>query len=248
MSGTLVRVLAGTAPVIAGLVAAAFLAPPEQPLVGQLVLFSWGLGGILLAERLLFGPGWGRAAAALGFVTPRTRALVVALIVSLPMWLFLPVYGWFAGIPIGLNPNWLAILLGVILVNGIAEEAIHRAFIFGHLRRERLFAAAATISAAIFAVQHIYLMFTIGAVAGFASILLALFLAFPLAFLYERGGSSIGAPAILHTSSNAPMMLFVTSDVAGIVVLPHMSVVLVSIYLSFAFARWLRGPAFAASV
>ena len=65
-------------------------------------------------------------------------------------------------------------------------------------------------------------------------------LAFPFAFLYERGGNSLGAPAILHTSSNAPMMLFVVPDAAGDVLLPHMAVVLASMYLSFAFRPWLR--------
>ena len=133
-----------------------------------------------------------------------------------------------------------AILLGVVLVNGLAEEFIHRAFVFGNLRRERSFVAAAWISAAIFAAQHLYLMISLGAVAGGASVLLALLLAFPLAFIYERGGNSLAGPAILHTSSNAPMMLFVTPAVAAQVILPHMAVVLASIYLTFLFHRWMR--------
>jgi hypothetical protein len=83
-------------------------------------------------------------------------------------------------------------------------------------------------------------LFTIGAIAGIASVLLAFAVAFPLALLYERGGNSLGAPAILHTSSNAPMMLFVVPEAAGGVVLPHMAVVLASMYLSFTFRPWLR--------
>ena len=79
-----------------------------------------------------------------------------------------------------------------------------------------------------------------GTVAGVASVVLGLALAFPLAFLYERGGNSLSAPAILHTSSNAPMMLFVIPESAGDVLLPHMAVVLASMYLSFAFRPWLR--------
>ena len=141
-----------------------------------------------------------------------------------------------------LNPDWLSILLGVILVNGLAEEFIHRAFVFGNLRREHSFAVAAGISAAIFAAQHLYLMISMGAVAGGASVVLALLLAFPLAFIYERGGNSLAGPAILHTSSNAPMMLFVTPAVAAQVILPYMAIVLVSIYLTFLFHRWLGAP------
>ena len=237
---TLLKILAGAVPVIAVLVAAAFLVPPDFPLLlRQILLFICGVGGMFIAERALFGPDWSRVRAALGFVSPRWRAVLVALAVSLPMWLFLPLYGWTFAIPIAVNPGWLAILIGVILVNGLAEEVIHRAFIFGHLRRQLSFANAATISAVTFALQHIYLVFTMGMVAGGASVLLALLLGFPLALVYERGGNSLAAPAILHTSSNAPMVLFVSAEAASAVILPHMAVVLASMYLSFAFARWM---------
>ena len=240
---TLTKVLIGSIPVIVVLVAAAFFTPPEFPLLArQVLLVAWAGIGIFVAEYLLFGPGLGRIATAMGLVTPRWRSVVVALIVSLPMWLYLPIYGWATGTPMALNADWLAILLGVILVNGLAEEFIHRAYVFGHLRRDRSFAAAAAISAAIFGAQHVYLMITMGPVAGGASILLALLLAFPAAFIYERGGNSLAGPAILHTSSNAPMMLFVTPAVAAQVILPYMAIVLASAYLIFAFHRWLGAP------
>jgi hypothetical protein len=128
----------------------------------------------------------------------------------------------------------------VFLVNGLAEEVIHRAFIFGHLRQTRPFRMAAAISAVVFAAQHAYLLFIVGVVAGTVSMLLALIVAFPLAFLYERGGRSLGAPAILHTSSNAPMMLFTIPDGPGPVTVAHMAVVLISMCLSLAFGPWLE--------
>lgn len=237
---TLTKVLIGSVPVIAVLVAAAFFTPPEFPLfLRQVLLVIWGVGAIFVAERLLFGPDARRAITAMGFVSPQVRAVVVALIVSIPMWVFLPIFGAAAGIPVTFNPDWLAILVGVILVNGFAEEVIHRAFVFGHLRREHSFAVAAWISGAIFAAQHLYLLVSMGPVAGGAAVLLALGLAFPLAFLYERGGNSLAGPIILHTSSNAPMMLFATPELMTAAILPHMVVVLGSMYLSFAFARWL---------
>lgn len=194
----------------------------------------------MVAERRLFGSGWRQIVSALGFVAPRPRAVLVAMVVSLPMWLFLPMYVRSIDAPSSLTPGWLPILLGVILVNGVAEEVIHRAFIFGHLRETRSFWTSATISAGIFGVQHLYLLLTIGTVGGMASVALALAVAFPLAFLYECGGNSLGAAAILHTSSNAPMMLFVIPEAASEVLLPHMAVVLVSMYLSFALRPWLR--------
>ncbi len=237
----LLLLLVGSIPVIAILVSAAFVLPPDMPvLLRQVLLCVVGVAGITVAERRVFGSGWRRVIATLGFVAPSPRTVVVAMVVSVPMWLFLPVYGRLTGAPASLNPDWLPILLGVILVNGVAEEVIHRAFIFGHLRETRSFWSSATISAVIFAVQHIYLLLTIGAVAGIASVVLAFAVAFPLAFLYERGGNSLGAPAILHTSSNAPMMLFLVPDATGEVLLLHMAVVLASMYLSFAFRPWLR--------
>ncbi|MGE0592343.1 MAG: lysostaphin resistance A-like protein [Vicinamibacterales bacterium] len=235
------RVLVGSVPVIAILVAAAFVTPPGFPLLlRQVLLCVIGVAGIATAEALFFGGGGKRTLVALGFVVPRATAVWVAVVVSLPMWLFLPLHGWLTHVPVTLNEEWLSILLGVILVNGVSEEVIHRAFVFGHLRETRGFWASATISAAVFAAQHTYLLATMGAVAGGASMALALAVAFPLALLYERGGHSIGGPAILHTSSNAPMLLFVPPEAASVVLLPHMAVVLASMYLSFALRPWLR--------
>ena len=240
---TFLKVLIGSIPVMAGMVAAAFFTPPELPLaLRQVLLFAWAVVGTFGAEYLLFGPDARRSIAAMGLTPPRWRAVVVATIVSLPMWIGLPLYGSATGMPIQLNPGWLSILLGVILVNGLAEEVVHRAFVFGHLRRERSFASAAGVSATIFATQHLYLTVTLGAVAGGASIVLAFLLAFPLAFIYERGGNSLAGPAIVHTSANAPMMLFATPVVATQVILPYMAIVLCSIYLTFAFHRWLEDP------
>ncbi len=100
------------------------------------------------------------------------------------------------------------------------------------------------IGAAIFAAQHLYIIVSTGPVPGIAAVLLAVFLTFPLALLFERGGNSIAGPVVLHTSSNAPIMLFaLPSEAMGSILLPHMAVVLVSMYLSFAFVGWLGSPA-----
>ncbi len=236
---TLTRVLVGAVVLIVPLIAAAFLTPPDFPLLArQVLLAAWGVGGTLIAERLLFGTGWRRATEDVGFVAARPPALAVALLAALPMWLFLPAYALVTGLPLTVTPEWLAVLIGVVLVNGLAEEVIHRGFIFGHLRREMGFLAAATISAAIFAAQHLYLMATIGVVPGFASVVLAAALGYPLAFMFEAGGRSLGAPAILHTGSNAPIVLFVLpAEATASILMPHMAVVLVSIYLCMLFRR-----------
>jgi membrane protease YdiL (CAAX protease family) len=232
--------------VIAPLVAAAWLPPGFPHLVRQGLLCIWGVGAILVTERVLFSDTLKDALRALGFVRARKSTLTVVLIACLPMWAFLPLFAWTNGNAFDLRPEWLSLLLGVVLVNGVTEEVIHRGFVFGHLRRGRSFATAATVSAMIFAAQHLYIIVTMGWMIGLASVLLAALLAYPLAFVFDRG-NSIAGPAILHTSSNAPVMLFaLPEDFMTIALLPHMVVIVVSLYLLFIVQQFLverRRPA-----
>jgi membrane protease YdiL (CAAX protease family) len=234
-SNTWVKVYAAAILVIIPLVAAAWFIPPDFPmLLRQVLLCAWGVGATLAAERLLFSRTWRQARQTVGFVPARLPAVVVALLASLPMWLFLPLLAWLRNTPIQLQPDWPALLVGVILVNGITEEVLHRGFVFGHLQQEHSFIRAATLSALLFAAQHLYLIFSIGWTAGLASVLLAALLTFPLVYSYARGGNSLGGPAILHTSSNAPMIILaLPQSFVVTALLPHMGVVLVSIYLVF---------------
>lgn len=240
-SSSIFKVCAPAITVIIPLIGATGFIPPGFPLLlRQIVLCGWGVGAILAAERLLFSGTLGESVRVIGFVPARTPAVVVAFLVSVPMWLFLPIFARFNGVAVTLRTDWLALLAGVVLVNGIAEEVIHRGFVFGHLRRGRSFASAATVSAMLFAAQHLYLVLTIGWAPGLASVLLAAFLAFPMAYLFERGGRSIGGPAILHTSSNAPVLIFAfPGSFVATALVPHMGVILIALYLVFAFRRFL---------
>jgi membrane protease YdiL (CAAX protease family) len=231
MSSTwIARVVGPAIVVILPLVAAAWL-PSGFPYLVRQVLFSvWGVGAILAAERMLFSGSLTEALRAVGFVPERKATLEAVLLASLPMWAFLPLVTWITGTAPDLRPEWLSLLLGVVLVNGVAEEVIHRGFVFGHLRPGRSFAAAATLSAMVFAGQHLYIIVTMGWTIGLASVLLAALLAYPLAFVFDRGHSLAG-PAILHTSANAPVMIFtLRDDVMAMVLLPHMGVIVVSLY------------------
>jgi membrane protease YdiL (CAAX protease family) len=131
----------------------------------------------------------------------------------------------------------------VILVNGITEEVLYRGFVFGHLQQEYSFNRAAMLCASLFAAQHLYLIFSIGWISGLASVVLAALLTLLLVYIFARGGNSLGGPAILHTSSNAPMLILILpqSFVAS-ALLPHMGVVLVSIYLVFVLYRFSVRP------
>jgi len=203
-STTLVKVYIAAILIIIPLIAAAWFTPPDFPmLLRQILLCAWGVGATLVAERLLFSQNWQQAWQVVGFVPVRSRAVLVALLVSLPMWLFLPLLAWLQDTPIRLQPDWLALLVGVILVNGITEEVIHRGFVFGHLQQEHSFSRAATLSALLFAAQHLYLIFSIGWTSGLASVVLASLIAFPLAYIYRRGGNLLGSGYPAHQFERA---------------------------------------------
>jgi membrane protease YdiL (CAAX protease family) len=220
--------------VIIPLVAAAWLPPGFPHLLRQLLLCAWGVGATLAAERLFFSRRLDEACRALGGVPADRSTLAASLLASLPMWGFLPLLAWAKGVAVTLRPDFLHLFLGVMLVNGITEEVIHRGFVFGHLRRGRSFAVAATMSAVLFAAQHLYIIVTTGWTVGAAAVVLAALLAYPLASVFERGGNSIVGPAILHTSSNAPaIVLSLPEDFMATALLPHMGVVLASLYALF---------------
>ena len=226
---------------IVPLVVAAFLTPPWMPLVArQVLLCAWGVGAAIVAERLFFNGNVASSVRALGFRRPRTRIVIAALLMSVPMWLYLPLAARAQGFAVSLRPDWLLLLIGVVLVNGLAEEVIHRGFVFRHLRQTRSFAAAATLSAALFGAQHIYIGVTNGWTVGIASVVLAVLLSYPLALAFERG-DSIAGPAILHTSSNAPVFVFALPEsFVASALLPHMAVILASLYVWFFSQVWRR--------
>jgi membrane protease YdiL (CAAX protease family) len=220
--------------VITPLIAAAWLPAGFPYLVRQVMLLVWGVGAILVAERWLFAHALTNALRVVGFARVRPRVLALTLVASVPMWTFLPLVAWTNGLALGLRHDWVPLLIGVVLVNGITEEVIHRGFVFGHLRRGRSFAVAATLSAGVFAAQHFYIIATSGWTIGLASALLAALLSYPMAWVFERGGSSIIGPAVLHTSSNAPVIIVAMPEGAmASALLAHMGVILLSLWSVF---------------
>ena len=220
---------------IVPLIAATWLMPPGFPhLLRQLILCAWGVGIILVAERGFFSSTLHEAVRTLGFVPARAAIVIAVLLVSIPMWIFLPLFAWGSGAGVTLKPNWPALLAGVVMVNGITEEVIHRGFVFGHVRDGRSFAAAATVSSLLFAAQHLYLIVTMGWAVGLSSVLLAAFLAYPMAWVFERGGRSLVGPAILHTNTNTPaIILALPEHLMATALVMHMGVILVSVYMVF---------------
>ena len=103
-----------------------------------------------------------------------------------------------AGVSIRLTADGLVLLPGLFAQAGIAEEVLFRGFLFGHLRAGRSFWGAARLAMLPFVAVHLFLFLTMPWPIASAAVLLAVILSFPFAHLYEIGGSTIWAPALLH--------------------------------------------------
>jgi membrane protease YdiL (CAAX protease family) len=100
---------------------------------------------------------------------------------------------------------------GLFTQAGIAEEILFRGYLFGHLRAGRTFWRAAWTSMLPFVGVHMFLFFTMPWPIALAAVLLAVVLSFPLAHLFEVGGATIWAPALLHFIIQATVKILVVS-------------------------------------
>src|SRR5215210_9312121 len=138
----------------------------------------------LAVERLLFGIGPRRALRSLGFGRPNERAVLVGLLVTLAMISFYPVFSRVTGAQISLRDGWMLMALGQFLQHGIAEEVLFRGYLFRHLREGRSFWRAAFLSMVPFVAVHLLLLTYLDFATAFASILVAIATAFPLAYMF----------------------------------------------------------------
>jgi membrane protease YdiL (CAAX protease family) len=161
------------------------------------------LAFVLAYERIFFARRPIEALGALGWVRANPRAILVAVILSLIMLAFFPIVSLVMGVQIKLRSDWLWILAGAIVLNGIGEETLFRGFIFGHLRRAGLsFVRAGLIALVIFTAIHMLLFVQNPLVVALAGTVIALVASFPLALLFERAGFSIWPTVILHVATH----------------------------------------------
>jgi len=159
----------------------------------------------VLFERQAFKHSAAEGLQVIGFGRPNPRAVLVAAIIGLVMLAFFPTFSLLTGAHINLKPNWLWILVGAIVLNGIGEETLFRGYVFGGLRREAgmSFRQAGFISMIIFAAVHLLLFVGNPFFVGFLGTLIAVSAAFPMAYLFERGNNTIWAPVVLHVATHA---------------------------------------------
>jgi membrane protease YdiL (CAAX protease family) len=155
-------------------------------------------GAILAVERWWFASTLLGAARALGFGVPGWTGPLSSAVISSVLVLMVPLYVWTTGSQWTMEVDWWRRLPGLAAQAGIAEEALFRGYLFGHLRRGRSFWHAAALSMLPFVAVHLLMFLTMPWPVALASLLLAVVISFPMAHLYEVGHATVWAPAILH--------------------------------------------------
>jgi membrane protease YdiL (CAAX protease family) len=175
-------------------------------LIGAVIVIA-----CIVAERLLFGERTVPAARSLGLGRPATRGLVAATGVSVLMLLVIPLFAVANGARMEMYPGWALLVPGLFAQAGIAEETLFRGYLFRRMRVGRTFWRAAALATIPFVAVHLVIFLTQPWMIAAASVALAAIIALPLAHLFEIGGRTIWAPAIVH---------FVVQGAIKVVVIP----------------------------
>jgi len=162
-------------------------------LIGTLVVAATAA-----AERFLLRQQREALVRSLGLGRPRATGMVVAGGVTFLLLISTFLFVRARELSPAFYPGWTSLLPGLFAQGGIAEEVLFRSFLFGHIRVGRSFWRAAWLSMLPFVVVHLVLFFSMAWPVALASVLLAVVISFPLAYLFELGGDTIWAPAILH--------------------------------------------------
>jgi membrane protease YdiL (CAAX protease family) len=152
----------------------------------------------LAAERVLFGERLPSALRSVGLGRPRTAGLAVAAVVGTLLVLTMRVSIRVLGVRASVSADACRVLPGVLAHAGIAEEVLFRGYLFGALRSGRSFWRAVGLSTLPFAAVHLGLFTTLPPPIAALALALSVSTSVPLAHLFELGGRTIWARALLH--------------------------------------------------
>jgi membrane protease YdiL (CAAX protease family) len=219
----------------------AWLAVWFDPTVSVVLAAAAMLAIALVLGRALFGAGPAAMLASLGFRRPPARAVAVAGIVTLLMLAFFPIVTATTGATFTLKDDWWWILVGAVALNGIGEEALFRGYVFGGLRRAGFsFVRAGFVSLVVFVLVHLLLFAQNAFVIALLATMVAVTSAFPLAYLFEHGGNTIWAPAMLHVGTHAIRLVDVSDAHAQTALIAWIALQVGMPCLVFAFRGTLR--------
>lgn len=166
----------------------------------------------LIIQRLQFEGGLAQAAAALGLGMPSLRGMLAAAILGGVLLLVVSLYLLGTRAAWSTYPGAALLLPGLFAQAGIAEEILFRGYLFGNLRRSRSFWRAALLSMPPFVAVHLWLFVSLPWPLALAASGLALATVVPLARLFELGGGTLWAPALLHFVIQATLKIIVVED------------------------------------
>ena len=154
----------------------------------------------VLVERVLFRRPWAEMPALLGLRRPGRQAMAAAVVVSALVLLVYPLFAAVSGTAVSLRPDWPWLLVGVLAMNGLAEEMVWRGFAYRRLREGRSFGTAVWLTMPLVAAAHVPILLSLGPAVGLGAMVVAAVTALPFSYLYEWGRRTIWAPALLHTA------------------------------------------------
>jgi len=184
-----------------------------------LVVAAATVGSAVLVERVLFGRVPLAALLDLGLGRPRAAAVGVAIAIGLILVGCLLLIVRLLGVQVAPRDGWPWLALGLFAQNGVAEELLFRGFLFRHLRAGRTFWRAAHLSLIGFVGAHLTMLATNDLPIVVASLLLAVATTYPLAWLFERGGNTLWAPALVHAATHTIKLVVYQTEPAVVLAL-----------------------------
>jgi membrane protease YdiL (CAAX protease family) len=183
-----------------------------------LVVAALAVAATLAVERVCFGLPLPAATRSVGLGRPNRIGMTASIGVSVLLLASVPLFARATGSSVTFLPDAIGLLPGLFAQAGIAEEVLFRGYLFGHLRRGRTFWRAAVLSTVPFVGVHLLLFATMPWPVALAALMLSVATSFPLARLFELGGFTIWAPAILHFVIQATVKVLAVggSDAAGL--------------------------------
>ncbi|SHN83894.1 Membrane protease YdiL, CAAX protease family [Geodermatophilus obscurus] len=154
----------------------------------------------VLVERVLFGCSWTAARRLLGLGRPGGRALAAATVVAGLVLLVYPLSWMVTGTAVRPRPDWWWLLLGVFALHGLAEEFVWRGYAFRRLREGRSFRTAVWLTMPLVVAAHVPILVTSGPAVGLGAMAVAAVTTVSLSRLYEDGGHTLWAPALVHAA------------------------------------------------
>jgi len=168
---------------------------------------------LVVVQRLLFAHSFLAVAFALGLGKPKARGLLTGAVAGLVLILVVHGYALVTSTTLSPYPGWPWLVIGLFAQAGIAEEMLFRGYLFGNFRRVYPFWRAAGLSTGPFVIVHLLMFVTLAWPVALAAMLLAVAISFPLAHLFELGGRTIWAPAIVHCVVQGTLKVIVSDPV-----------------------------------